>query len=89
MSKTTEKEFACICYLVLMDHHKRGFLEAHPSYMAEKTHILDMGIEEAWGMLDYQNQRFVLMHLKHWKFEIPEKIRRYELELTKYHGKNL
>jgi len=88
MNKISEKAFAMLCYLVLMDHHGHGYIDAHPSYIEEKLYILNLGIE-AWELLDYPNQRKVLQYLGHWKFQVPEEIKKQEAVRKKYHGENI
>lgn len=78
----TPEAFSALCYLVLLDHHGQGYSEAAPSYIEEKLHLLEMGYE-AYGKLDYQNQRKVITHLDLWRYELPQEIQDYELELNK------
>ena len=78
MSKVINEEaFSALCYLVLMDHHGDGFVEAHPSYMEEKRSLLDNGYE-AYGALDRLNQLEVKQHILRWGYSLPEKIADYE-----------
>jgi len=68
-----ERQFAAICYLVLMNHHGAGIAEAHPSYAEEKLRLLDMGYR-AIAMLDMPNQAAVAAHLAKWGFKMPEEL---------------
>lgn len=64
--KITPEQFALLCYLVLMDHHGAGYIEAHPSYIKEKTHIMLSGYD-AIDYLDHENQFKVWIYLSKWK----------------------
>lgn len=79
--KIDEKTFAMVCYLVLMNHHGQGILEAHPSYVEEKISILNSGYD-AYGYLDRSNQITVKNYLEQWKHELPDKISEYEKEFA-------
>jgi hypothetical protein len=70
--KPTERAFAALCFLVLMDHHGTGYKEAHPRYIDEKSMMLSMGYDAAFSMLDGENQDRVITHLKDWGYSIPE-----------------
>lgn len=70
--KPTERQFAAVCYLILMNHHGAGVAEAHPSYAVEKLRLLEMGYE-AISMLDADNQLAVELHLAKWGFVMPER----------------
>ena len=61
----TPRQFAAICFLVLMDHHGDSYKEAHPNYIDEKLTLLDMGYA-AYGMLDMYNKLKVAEHLESW-----------------------
>lgn len=80
--KPTPEAFSALCYLVLLDHHGRGYKEAHPNYIEEKLHLLELGYE-AYGKLDHPNQRKVISHLDIWGYELPDVVQDYELELNK------
>lgn len=62
--------FAAVCYMTLMEHHGAGLIEAHPSYIAEKSTMLKMGWE-AFAMLDIRNKEAVMGWCDAWKF-IPD-----------------
>lgn len=68
-----EKTFAMVCFMTLMDHHGAGYMEAHPSYIEEKRHMLDCGYD-AFGYLDIHNMRKVKRYFDLWRIELPEKI---------------
>ena len=74
MTKITPKQFAIMCYLVLMDHHADSYIEAHPDYLAEKMVMLDAGFN-AYSFLDMPNQEKVRAWLEYWKYEMPEEIK--------------
>lgn len=76
----SEKQFAAVCFLVLMDHHGAGFQEAHPVYIEEKLSLLDRGYE-AYGALDRENQERAKRHCVRWGFDLPEPVRDYEQQL--------
>jgi hypothetical protein len=63
--------FATICYLVLMDHHGDGFIEAHPAYIGEKHRMMQEGWS-AFGRLDIENMRRVMDWCRAWKCDLPE-----------------
>ena len=44
----------------------------------EKLYLLNENFDEAYAVLDYENQRKVLKHLKEGKYEVPEVIQKYE-----------
>ena len=71
-----EKQFSAICYLVLMNHHGEGMINAHPSYIEEKLSMLNAGWD-AYGYLDRLNQNEVKKHLTKWGYELPEIIKKY------------
>ncbi len=73
----TEKQFAAVCFLILMNHHGDGIEEAHPSYIEEKLPMLNSGYE-AYGYLDHHNRMAVLIYLKKWHYDLPEQIKLYE-----------
>lgn len=68
-TKISPEVFAAVCYLVLMDHHGRGYINAHPSYAMEKLAMLKMGLN-AIAILDGENKEKVLKYLEYWKYEI-------------------
>ena len=70
----TPKQFAIICFMVMMDHHGEGYIQAHPDYALEKIAILNLGYADAFVWLDQENQQEVLAFLEHWKFKVPETI---------------
>lgn len=72
--KPTERSFAALCFIVLMDHHGAGYKEAHPSYIDEKLGILTLSPRYAFGMLDQPNQARVIRHLKDWGYEPPQEV---------------
>ena len=72
----TPEEFAAICYLHLMSHHGTSLFNASPDYIAEKLPMLQDGYD-AFGRLDLINQRKVVNHLRHWKYELPDVIAQY------------
>ena len=74
--------FARICFLCLMGHHDEGWRKAHPSYIDEKSNMLNDGFN-AYGLLDRQNQELVKMYFSEWKLELPEVIKEYEKEAIK------
>lgn len=76
-----ERQFATICYLVLMAHHGAGINEAHPSYVEEKLRMLNEGYQ-AYGWLDRSNQVRVLAYLQMWEAVVPAAVAAYEQELT-------
>jgi hypothetical protein len=75
------KAFAAICYLVLMDHHGNGYVEAHPTYVEEKLRMIDAGYG-AYSFLDRPNQVKVRNYLSLWKYSLPEPIVKYESEIN-------
>lgn len=86
-----KETFAMICYLVLMDHHEDGFINAHPNYIEEKKVMLNAGFE-AYSFLGRHNQMKVMNYLTYWKIKTPDEIEKYELEQRKtmmeMYGKN-
>lgn len=76
----TPKQFAAVCYCILMDHHGSGFVYAHPRYIEEKLPILNTGYD-AYYWLDRSNQLEMIRYLAHWQVELPEPVARYEEEL--------
>lgn len=72
MKEINEKTFAAICFMVLMSHHGKGVLDAHPNYIEEKLSLLDRGFD-AYLALDHQNQQAVVNHLEEWGFSLPRK----------------
>lgn len=72
--KPTERSFAALCFLVLMDHHGAGYKQAHPNHIDEKLHILSMGYDSAFSMLDHENRVRVIDHLTRWGYTVPEGI---------------
>jgi len=66
----SERQYAAICYLVLMNHHGAGIGEAHPAYAEEKLHLLEMGYN-ATNMLDDFNRAAVAQHLEKWGYRLP------------------
>ena len=76
------EEFSAVCYLVIMNHHGNGFINAHPSYIREKLSMLSAGYD-AYGYLDRDNQLEVIEYLKKWKCDIPTPIQTYEDEFKK------
>jgi hypothetical protein len=76
--KYMEKLFSTVCYLVLVNHHGKGFIEADPSYITEKAYIQSSSPEVAYAALDRENQMRVLDYCEKWKVELPEVIKKYE-----------
>lgn len=73
-----DRAFAALCYLVLMDHHGRGYGYTHPSYAKENLAMLSMEPRDAFAVLDYQNQERVTSHIKQWGFKMPAVLSRIE-----------
>lgn len=75
--KPTTEQFAAtaICFIVLIDHHGDGYNEAHPNYILEKLRMIQMNPQDAYGMLDQENQLRVRRLLVRWGFELPEEIK--------------
>lgn len=61
--------FAAICYLVIMDHHGKGYGHAHPDYIQEKLGMLREGYM-AIGRLDGENKAKVMAHLEKWGYTL-------------------
>ena len=79
MIKITEKQFALICYNVLMANGK-GLISKSIKYITDKHNIVDSGYF-AFGVLDINNQCKVINYLKEWHIKIPEEIQKeYFLE---------
>ncbi len=68
------ESFAMVCFLTLMQNGG-GIEDKHPSYIAEKTIMLRMGLD-AFGFLDIKNMRGVVSWHTIWKVELPEKIKK-------------
>ena len=73
--KPTNELFAAICFLVLMEHHGTGTLHSHPNYISEKLCMMQMRPQDAYGMLDEDNQIRVRYHLERWGFELPDELK--------------
>ena len=72
----TPKEFACACYHVLTRE------DPHPFYLAEKTWMLNAGFE-AWGALDENKKKELIIYLDTWGFELPKQVIEYEESVHK------
>ena len=81
MNTSTPKEFAAICYVILMAH-RRPYHERSPSYIAEKLVMLNTGYD-AYGFLDRGNQQAVQNYCDIWHLKLPEPIEKYEKELNR------
>lgn len=69
-SSISPQSFARVCFLALMEGNS-GFEDKHPSYIEEKVHMLDMGIE-AFLRLDIHNMRKVNLWCQKWNVEMPK-----------------
>ena len=85
--KTTGETFAMMCFIVLMNHHGNGYIEAHPIYLEEKQHMIGSGYN-AFAMLDIHNKRTVIKWLEKWNIEVPEIIQK-EMKLQEEAAENL
>lgn len=75
----TPKQFAMVCFLVLMENDK-GVVDKAPSYIEEKKYMLEMGLD-AFGALDIYNMRKVVEWHEAWGIELPAKVEEhYRLE---------
>lgn len=72
--------FGAVCYLVLMDHHGKGYTEASPSYVKEKLNFVMKGYH-AFASLDQYNQQRVLDYLERWGIPIPKEVEEYRQRL--------
>lgn len=74
MNQPTDRQFAVMCYLVLMNHHGEGIFEAHPDFALEKVKILDLEPYSAWSMLDESNKISLIDYLRMWGFALPRSV---------------
>ena len=69
--------FILICFLVLMSSDCLN-LDKHPSYISEKSYMLELDSLNAYSMLDRQKQFQVQSYFKFYKLELPKEILEYE-----------
>lgn len=66
------KDFAMLCFLILMQNDK-GIESKAPNYILEKQEMLQLGFD-AFTFLDFYNMAKLITYLNKWKIQVHPKI---------------
>lgn len=72
MKELTRRQFALLCFTVLMENGD-GIIEKAPQYVFEKSILLDVGYS-AFAHLDFYNMSKVVNWHQFWSVDLPEEV---------------